>query len=283
MKQIAGIRYIFLILVGILILLYPYISSSWNRYRDQQLISSHREWVDTQPEQEKEKMWQVAQSYNNELGIQPVPDAFSLREGIHDPKYETVLNASQDGMMGYVEIPKIDIELPIYHYTSDSVLQKGAGHLFGSALPVGGDGSHTVVSAHRGLPNAEMFTNLPQLEKGDQFYFHVLGEILAYEVDWIQVVKPNQVSSLSGIEGEDYAALITCTPYGINTERILVRGKRVPYDKKDYEKAQSSQKKVDEIYLAVQVVCGVLGFLLSLLIILFVKKRDQKRKNKESM
>lgn len=257
MKQRAGIRYIFLILVGILILLYPYISSSWNRYRDQQLISSHREWVDTQPEQEKEKMWQVAQSYNNELGIQPVPDAFSLREGIHDPKYETVLNASQDGMMGYVEIPKIDIELPIYHYTSDSVLQKGAGHLFGSALPVGGDGSHTVVSAHRGLPNAEMFTNLPQLEKGDQFYFHVLGEILAYEVDWIQVVKPNQVSSLSGIEGEDYATLITCTPYGINTERILVRGKRVPYDKKDYEKAQSSQKKVDEIYLAVQVVCGL--------------------------
>lgn len=280
MKKKRGFAYGFMVLIGVLILFYPYISNAWNRHRDQQLISDYRQTIDEKPKMEKEAMWEAAVAYNDALGIQPVPDAFSLREGTSDPTYESLLNIQADGMMGFVDIPKIDIEIPVYHYTKNSVLEKGAGHLFGSALPVGGLGTHTVVSAHRGLPNAEMFTNLPQLEKGDYFYFHVLDNTLAYQVDQILTVNPDQVESLSGVEGKDYATLITCTPYGVNTQRLLVRGVRVPYDKETHKKVAKGPKKVDTVYLTIQIACALLGFALSFLIIFLLKKRDERRKKK---
>ncbi len=143
--------------------------------------------------------------------------------------YEEVLNISGDGVMGYVEIPKINVYLPIYHGTGEDVLEKGAGHLEMTALPIGGENRHPVISAHRGLPSAELFTRLDEMETGDQFYIHVLDRTLAYEVDQIEVIEPEELSLLQPEEDKDLVTLLTCTPYAVNTHRLLVRGIRIPY------------------------------------------------------
>ncbi|MGT2911194.1 class C sortase [Streptococcus cameli] len=267
MKNKTSILYILLIILGIVILLYPMVSSKWNAYRDRLLINEYHQSIDQQSAKQKKAAWDAAVSYNKELGIQPVPDAFSLREGLNDKHYESLLNVHSDSMMGYVEIPKINVQLPIFHYTTDDVLAKGAGHLFGSALPVGGEGTHAVVSAHRGLPSADMFTNLDKLEKGDTFYYKVLGETLAYEVDQILVVKPSEVTSLTGVEGKDYSTLITCTPYGINTDRLLVRGKRIPYSKEVYKKAKANPAGVNQVHVGIQIILAISGVVLSFLLV----------------
>ena len=164
-----------------------------------------------------------------------MPDAFLDRDGVRDPRYEAILNPLGNGLMGQVEIPCIDITLPIYHYTDEEVLQKGAGHLPGSSVPVGGAGSHAVISAHRGLPSAKMFTDLDRVKIGNVFYIHVLGDTLAYEVDQILTVEPSDTEALSVQEGEDYCTLLTCTPYAVNSHRLLVRGHRIPYEEETYQ------------------------------------------------
>lgn len=260
--------------------MYPIISNTWNSYRANQLLASYDNKTKSNSKKENAKMWKDAVAYNNELGIQPVPDAFSVRDGIHDAKYESLLNVNKNGMMGYVDIPAIRVKLPIYHYTTDESLSKGAGHLLGSALPIGGEGTHAVVSAHRGLPTAEMFTNLPSLKKGNYFYFHVLDKIIAYKVDQILTVKPYQVSSLSGEKGKDYATLITCTPYGINTERLLVRGHRVKYNPKTYQKEKSNKGKIDSNFWLLQLLSIVIGLILAFVVVyfyvLFAKKKQSR-------
>ena len=159
-----------------------------------------------------------------------LPDSFAVAEASsRDEAYMACLNINDDEVMGIVEIPKIDVELPIYHTTDEDVLQIGAGHLEGSSLPVGGESTHAVISAHRGLPSATLFTDLDQLVEGDHFLLHILDDTLCYEVDQITVVEPDQTESLSVVEGEDLVTLLTCTPYGVNTHRLLVRGHRVPY------------------------------------------------------
>ena len=234
MKKKAGNLVICIIfLAGLSLLLYPFVANQWNNYRQKQLISNYEqvvsdkeaaEGIDYDAERKK------AEEYNEALLPCVLPDSFALAEssGV-DPVYMNTLNIAGDEMMGSVEIPKINIKIPIYHTTEEEVLNKGGGHLEGSSLPVGGANTHAVISAHRGLPSASLFTDLDQLKEGDHFLIHVLNETLCYEVDKISVVKPEDTSALAVEDGQDLVTLLTCTPYGVNTERLLVRGHRVPY------------------------------------------------------
>lgn len=234
MKKKAGNLVICIIfLAGLSLLLYPFVANQWNNYRQKQLISNYEqvvsdkeaaEGIDYDAERKK------AEDYNEALLPCVLPDSFALAEssGV-DPVYMNTLNIAGDEMMGSVEIPKINIKIPIYHTTEEEVLNKGAGHLEGSSLPVGGANTHAVISAHRGLPSASLFTDLDQMKVGDHFLLHVLDETLCYEVDKISVVKPEDTSALAVEDGQDLVTLLTCTPYGVNTERLLVRGHRVPY------------------------------------------------------
>ena len=234
MKKKAGNLVICIIfLAGLSLLLYPFVANQWNNYRQKQLISNYEqvvsdkeaaEGIDYGAERKK------AEDYNEALLPCVLPDSFALAEssGV-DPVYMNTLNIAGDEMMGSVEIPKINIKIPIYHTTEEEVLNKGAGHLEGSSLPVGGANTHAVISAHRGLPSASLFTDLDQMKVGDHFLLHVLDETLCYEVDKISVVKPEDTSALAVEDGQDLVTLLTCTPYGVNTERLLVRGHRVPY------------------------------------------------------
>lgn len=234
MKKKAGNLVICIIfLAGLSLLLYPFVANQWNNYRQKQLISGYEqvvsekeaaEGIDYDAERKK------AEDYNEALLPCVLPDSFALAEssGV-DPVYMNTLNIAGDEMMGSVEIPKINIKIPIYHTTEEEVLNKGAGHLEGSSLPVGGANTHAVISAHRGLPSASLFTDLDQMKVGDHFLIHVLDETLCYEVDKISVVKPEDTTALAVEDGQDLVTLLTCTPYGVNTERLLVRGHRVPY------------------------------------------------------
>ena len=234
MKEKAGNLVIGIIfLAGLSLLLYPFVANQWNNYRQKQLISGYEqvvsekeaaEGIDYDAERKK------AEDYNEALLPCVLPDSFAFAEssGV-DPVYMNTLNIAGDEMMGSVEIPKINIKIPIYHTTEEEVLNKGAGHLEGSSLPVGGANTHAVISAHRGLPSASLFTDLDQMKVGDHFLLHVLDETLCYEVDKISVVKPEDTSALAVEDGQDLVTLLTCTPYGVNTERLLVRGHRVPY------------------------------------------------------
>ncbi|MCD7813487.1 MAG: class C sortase [Lachnospiraceae bacterium] len=255
-------------LVGLSILLYPLVSSKWNAYRAQQLISMYSEAVtqDSDPE-EYEEMLEAARAYNEGLEQESVPDAFSVRDGTQDDEYDALLNMDGEGLIGSIEIPAIDVNLPIYHYTTAETLEKGVGHLFGSSLPIGGESTHAVLSAHRGLPNAKLFTDLPLLEIGDVFYIHVLGDTLAYEVDQILTVEPTEVESLAISEGEDLVTLVTCTPYGVNTHRILVRGHRIEYVEEEYIAVQQQEVKTDTVQMRMQALCVLIGLALAVVIV----------------
>lgn len=276
-----NIGLILLFIVGLSILLYPTVSNTWNEYRAKQLISEYTSVVQEKTDPAAYKaMKAAADDYNQKLSREEVPDAFSVRDGVKDEEYDSLLNMNDGGMMGYVEIPAIDVELPIYHYTTTESLEKGVGHLFGSSLPVGGKNTHTVLSAHRGLPSARLFTDLPLLEEGDDFYIKILGETLAYQVDQILTVEPSEVEALSIEEGKDLATLVTCTPYGVNSHRILVRGHRVPFEPEVYEEERTQTVvKKDTGRLAMQALCVAAGLLIALVIVGFMNRRDQRRKD----
>ena len=234
-KTITTITILLFFLVGLSLLLYPFVANQWNNYRQSRLISSYDSTV-SQMESEGSIDYEAererAHAYNEALLPSILPDSFAVAEASDEPdeEYMACLNIAGDEMMGTVEIPKINIELPIYHTTDETVLEKAAGHLEGSSLPVGGESTHAVISAHRGLPSASLFTDLDQLEEGDHFLLHVLDDTLAYEVDKISVVEPEETQDLAVEEGEDLVTLLTCTPYGVNSHRLLVRGHRVPYE-----------------------------------------------------
>ena len=217
--------------VGAGIFLYPAISNFLAEPGQQDTIRTYHAKVQTMNQEEIDAAWEEAQIYNENLAGDPVHDPFVMGSGYVLPdNYEDVLNIEGDGVMGEIEIPKIDVDLPIYHGTSEEVLEKGAGHLEMTALPIGGKNRHPVISAHRGLPSAELFTRLDEMEIGDEFYIHVLDETLAYEVDQIEVNEPEELSLHQPEEDKDLVTLLTCTPYAVNTHRLLVRGTRVPYE-----------------------------------------------------
>ncbi len=218
------VLFILILFAGLSLLLYPSISNYWNSFHSTQAIANYTEEVTNLNHQEYDDLWDAARKYNEELSRHGT--AYRLTDE-QTQQYETLLNVSGLGIMGSIEIPEIDVNLPIYHGTDESVLQVAVGHLEWSSLPIGGDGTHCVLSGHRGLPSAKLFTNLDQLEKGDTFLLRILDEVLTYEVDQILIVEPQETAALQIEHGKDYCTLITCTPYGINTHRLLVRGHRI--------------------------------------------------------
>ena len=282
-KKSSKIVIILIFLAGLSLLLYPLVANQWNNHRQKQLISNYESVV-----ADKEAAGNIdyaaemkkAEAYNDALLPSILPDSFAVAEAQTeaDSSYENSLNIAGDGMMGIVEIPKIDIKLPIYHGTSDEVLQKAAGHLEGSSLPIGGENTHAVISAHRGLPSASLFTDLDQLEVGDHFLIHVLDETLCYEVDQILVVDPEDTSALAVEDGEDLMTLLTCTPYGVNTQRLMVRGHRVPYEEQTVADEQTplSGLSLHTNYL-LWVIVGIVVTGVFILILFIREKKLQKR------
>ena len=239
-KKYSNIIIVAVFIIGLSLLLYPTIANKWNTYRQSKLISNYDAKVEELKKAGKidyEKEWKNARDYNSALVPMILPDSFAIADAKEekDRFYESCLNITGDGIMGMVEIPKIDVELPIYHYTTEEVLKNAAGHLEGSSLPVGGPSTHAVISAHRGLPSATLFTDLDKLEEGDHFLLRILDDILCYKVDKISVVEPTKTDGLAVEEGQDLVTLLTCTPYGVNSQRLLVRGHRVPYEEAEME------------------------------------------------
>lgn len=220
-------------LIGLAVLFYPLFSNTWNKYNDKLKFQEYQQVANEKfVDEGLVSEWEKAHTYNDELQPIIIPDSFIKTAGMaeEDEEYMSCLNIREDGMMGSIYIPKIGERIPIYHTTSEEVLQKGAGHIQGSSLPVGGEGTHAAIAAHRGLPGASLFTDIDQLEEGDQFYLYILDDVLAYEIDQILTVEPSDTEPLGVEPGEDYVTLVTCTPYGVNTQRLLVRGHRIPYE-----------------------------------------------------
>ena len=274
-KKISNLITVFLVLIllaGLSLLLYPTFSDWWNSYHQTKAIASYAADVANLSNEDYEKIWKAATEYNASLSERN--SDYTLTEE-QKSQYEQLLNVSGDGIMGYIEIPSINCSLPIYHGTQESVLQIAVGHIEWSSLPVGGASTHCVVSGHRGLPSAKLFTNLDELSKGDTFMLRVLDEVLTYEVDQILIVEPQETGALQIEEGKDYCTLVTCTPYGINTHRLLVRGHRID----NIEEAKTIRVTADAIQIEPLLVAPVVAtpILLLLIILLLLPKQPRKK------
>lgn len=272
-KNFSTVLLLVTLMIGISLLLYPTISDYWNSFHQSRAIAGYAEAVAQMDEIDYEKIWNDAVEYNKEL--QTRSNHWFLTEEQQE-EYESILNVSGNGIMGYIEIPSIKVSLPIYHGVDEGILQVAIGHIEGSSLPVGGKGSHCVISGHRGLPSAKLFTDLDQLAEGDIFMLRVLDETLTYEVDQILIVEPNDMSSLEFDEEKDYCTLVTCTPYGINSHRLLVRGHRVANLEESEEiRVTADAQQIDPV-LITPALAGIL--LVLLLLGTFVWNRVRSRR-----
>lgn len=280
-KYLKKMIIVFIFLSGLSLLLYPLISNQWNDYRQKQLITGYDKTVKEAQQAGRidyEEEWKKARAYNEALLPAILPDSFAVAASSEEPdrEYMSCLNLTGDGMMGYVEIPKINIKIPVYHTVSTEILEKAAGHLEGSSLPTGGESTHAVISAHRGLPSASLFTDLDKMEDGDHFLLYILDDILCYEVDKISVVDPEDTKDLVVEEGKDFVTLLTCTPYGVNTQRLLVRGYRVDYEP---ETVQAEEKNTAGISLHTNyLLWAVVGLGITAAFIVVLYLREQKLK-----
>lgn len=260
---------VLLLFAGLSLLLYPTVSNYWNSKHSTQAISGYAEQVAGLDEKEYEELWQSAVTYNRSLLARG--NSYLLSE-TQKAEYRQLLDVSGLGVIGYIEIPVIDVSLPIYRGTDESVLQVAVGHLEWSSLPVGGKSTHCVLSGHRGLPSAKLFTNLDKLVTGDVFVLRVLDEVLTYEVDKISIVEPDETELLEIVDGMDYCTLVTCTPYGINTQRLLVRGHRIENaDDAKTVRVTAEAIQIEPLLVAPVVATPILLFLL--IILLFPKKK----------
>lgn len=268
------------LVVAFAVLLYPTVSSYVNEKNGSKVVSNYDAESVRLSNAEKEKMLEDARAYNKEmLSNIDLIDPFSQGEKSLDARYESLLNIDGSGMMGYIRIPKIKVEIPIYHGTSESVLQAGVGHFWGTSLPVGGESTHTVLTGHRGLPTKTLFTNMDKLVKGDVFYIKVLDETLAYKVDQILTVLPEETEALSIVPGQDYATLVTCTPYAINTHRLLVRGHRISYE--EAVKIEKNTSTGIELSFTTKVLIVTLGIIFIVLVIAMLYSLYDKRRRKK--
>ena len=268
-----------LFLIGVGLVLYPVVSDWYIGRHQASVVASYDEEAARLSQEQIETELARAHAYNESLlGNVVLTDPFDA-EGLaeQNTEYDDLLNINGDSVMGSIDIPRVDIYLPIYHTTDAEVLAKGAGHLKNSSLPVGGTGTHAIISGHTALPSAELFNNLSDVEKGDVFYIHVLNETLAYEVDQIKVVLPDNIEDLLINRNEDYVTLVTCTPYGINSHRLLVRGRRIPYEEAE---AITPVQQVEEgfRYKSAYVAAGIVAAAILLAVILssIIKRRKQK-------
>lgn len=276
-KHLSTIVLVILLLIGLSLLLYPTVSDYWNSFHQTRAIATYAENVAALDNASYDAIWDAARQYNRNLCSRS--NSFLLSEE-QKAEYESLLDISGQGVMGYIEIPEIDVSLPIYHGTEDPVLQVAVGHLEWTSLPVGGESTHCVLSGHRGLPSAKLFTNLDKLREGDIFLLRILDEVLTYEVDQILIVEPQEVGALQIVEGQDYCTLVTCTPYGINTHRLLVRGHRID----NIEEAKTVRVTADAIQIEPLLVAPVVAIpiLLLLLILLLLPKKPRKKHGGEA-
>ena len=275
---IKDIIRLIVLLVAFSVLLYPTFSSYLNEKNGSKVVSYYDEESVKLGKAEKEQMLEDARAYNQEmLGNMDLIDPFSQENTEIDEQYQSLLNPDGTGMMGYIRIPKINIELPIYHGTSEAVLQAGVGHFWGTSLPVGGESTHTVLTGHRGLPTKTLFTNMDKLEEGDIFYIKVLDETLAYQIDQILTVLPEETDALAIESGKDYATLVTCTPYAINTHRLLVRGHRIPYEEAT-EQEPDIDVKPELSFTAKVLIVTIIVIFIGLILTVIYSIRDRKRR-----
>ena len=273
-NRMVVILLIVVLLAGLSLLLYPFVSDYWNSLHQSRAIATYMEAVTELDEAAYEEWWDGAKAYNASLpGTQNrfLPDKEEQRN------YEKLLDISGTGILGYVEIPNIDVLLPIYHGTDEEVLQVAIGHIEGSSLPVGGESTHCVISGHRGLPSSRLFTDLDQLTEGDIFILRVLDETLTYEVDQIHIVEPDDTSLLGIEEGQDLCTLITCTPYGVNSHRLLVRGHRVENQEASSTLRITADAMLLDLRLAVPLIAAPI-LLALILLLLFHSRKGKKRK-----
>lgn len=265
------------LIIAFSVLLYPTVSNYLYEKNGARVISSYDENAVQLSEKEKNDMLEAARQYNQELlGNIELLDPFSPMKKEINARYQNLLNTNKAGMMGYIRIPQIDVELPIYHGTEETVLQSGVGHFEGTSLPVGGESTHSVLTGHRGLPSKILFTDLDKMKEGDVFYIKILGETFAYQVDQILTVLPEDTKSLTITPGKDYVTLVTCTPYSINTHRLLVRGVRIPYE--EAVQTAADEKITPELPFQVKVLILAVAVLIVIVIIYLIWKKARKRK-----
>ena len=290
-RTVSGILFGLMFLVGFGVLIYPTVSNQWNTYRQSKLITSYEEVVQEMEEEDFSEEWELARDFNETIEYNAIyGDAFGTEDtDLENTEYWKILNVANDGVMGYLSIPKINVKLAIYHGSEEEVLQTGIGHINGTKLPIGGESTHCVLAAHRGLPSARLFTDIDQMKKGDMFYVHVLDETLAYSVDQIlDMVDKDDVdaleSALSIEEGKDHITLFTCTPYGVNSHRLLVRGSRVPYNGEEDVVVTAPEAVVQSIqnYYMIYLILGLAITFLVIVIMKSVMNRRNKR-NKDNL
>lgn len=275
-NRITGILLLVALLAGLSLLLYPFLADYWNSMHQSRAIATYRNAVTELDNNDYEGMLEEAQAYNDALPGNP--DRFLPSEEEHQ-RYENLLSISEDGIIGYVEIPSIHVSLPFYHGTDEDILQVAAGHIEGSSLPVGGEGTHCVISGHRGLPSARLFTDIDQLTEGDIFTLLVLDETLTYEVDQIRIVEPEDISLLEIEEGKDLCTLVTCTPYGVNSHRLLVRGHRVENrEEEGILRITADALMVDSRFVAPVIAAPIILVLILVLMVRTLRKRRRKSK-----
>ena len=260
-KNVSNIILIVIFFVGLSVLLYPTVSDYWNSFHQSRAIATYSDAVEKMDTSDYDRMWAEAEAYNEKL--YESGHGLGLAEDEKE-EYESLLDVSGTGIMSYIEIPSIKCSLPIYHGTDEAVLQIAVGHIEGSSLPVGGKNTHCVLSGHRGLPSAKLFSDLDKLQEGDLFMIRTLNETLTYEVDQIRIVLPEEIDDLKIVEGEDLCTLVTCTPYGINTHRLLVRGHRVA----NQEDAENIRVTAEAMQVDTRIVAAFVA--VPILLILFI-------------
>ena len=277
-KHLSTIILIVIFLVGLSLLLYPSFSDWWNSFHQSRAVATYVESMTSMGNEEYERMLKEAEEYNTKLAKQ---ERLRLRLTEEEKaEYNSLMDVSGTGIMGYVDIPEIHVKLPIYHGTDDAVLQIAIGHIEGTSLPVGGVSTHTVISGHRGLPSSRLFTDLDRLVLGDTFTLNVMDKVLTYEVDQIRIVLPEEVDELSITQGMDYCTLLTCTPYGINSHRLLVRGKRVMTKFVANVRVKADALQISTTVVAIFIAVPLLLILTIVIMISSGVRRRRKRNNK---
>lgn len=272
-KHYSTILLLLVFLAGLSLLLYPTFSNYWNSLHQSQAIAHYAEQVAELDQGTYDVLWDDASAYNQRL-LGKTEGRFDMTKEERE-EYESLLNISGNGIMGYIEIPSIKCHLPIYHGTEETVLQIGVGHLAGSSLPVGGESTHCLLSGHRGLPSAKLFSDLDQLMVGDTFLMRILDETLTYQVDQIRIVLPYELEELEIVEGEDYCTLVTCTPYGLNTHRLLVRGHRIM----NQELTTTVRVTADAMQIEPTVIAPIVSVPMLLLLLVFLLVKTRRKKN----
>ena len=277
-KKFGNLILVLIMLIGVGLLVYPTFSDWWNSFHQTRAIAGYMAAVANMDREEFDRMWAEAEAFNTYLSQKS--GRFNLSEQELET-YNSILDVTGTGIMGYIDIPSIKISLPVYHGTDEAILQIAIGHIIGTSFPIGGEGSHCAVSGHRGLPSAKLFTDIDKLQAGDKFLLQVLDRTLTYEVDQIRIVLPQELQDLEIDPYSDYCTLITCTPYGVNTHRLLVRGHRVDNDNTDATRVTADAMRFEPVIVAPLVAAPIL-FILLIYVLISTSRWNKRRTAKRS-